>query len=233
MDFHFGPSYFDVANFSKTIADICLTLPGEKQRALDIGCAVGRASFELSIKYKEVVGIDFSARFIQIAAKLQKSGKAKYKIPKEGDLVDYCQIDLNDLLGSESRGSVNFLQGDACNLSPKHGQFDLVLACNLIDRLAHPAKFVHDIDSFINPHGYLIIVSPYTWLTEFTDKENWLGGFKGKDGENVTTLSGLTNILAERYTLVESPQTVEFVIKETQRKFQHTFSELTIWQKKT
>lgn len=232
MDFHFGPSHFDVANFPKTVADICLALPGEKRRALDIGCAVGRASFELSRKYNEVVGIDFSARFIQIAAKLKKSGQAKYQIPKEGDLVDYCQIYLNDLIGSEPRGSVKFLQGDACNLPPKYGLFDLVLACNLIDRLSHPAKFLRDIDSFINPNGYLIIVSPYTWLTEFTDKENWLGGFKGKDGENVTTLSGLTNLLDGRYTLMEPPQAVEFVIKETQRKFQHTFSELTIWQKK-
>jgi hypothetical protein len=31
---------------------------------VDIGCAVGRSSFELSRGFKEVVGIDFSASFI-------------------------------------------------------------------------------------------------------------------------------------------------------------------------
>jgi SAM-dependent methyltransferase len=32
-----------------------------ESRALDLGCAVGRASFELSKGFSEVVGIDFSA----------------------------------------------------------------------------------------------------------------------------------------------------------------------------
>jgi len=33
-------------------------------RALDLGCAVGRSSFELAREYQEVVGIDISQTFI-------------------------------------------------------------------------------------------------------------------------------------------------------------------------
>jgi 2-polyprenyl-3-methyl-5-hydroxy-6-metoxy-1,4-benzoquinol methylase len=38
---------------------------------LDVGCAVGGASFELARHFREVVGIDFSRAFVQ-AAKLMK-----------------------------------------------------------------------------------------------------------------------------------------------------------------
>jgi 2-polyprenyl-3-methyl-5-hydroxy-6-metoxy-1,4-benzoquinol methylase len=36
-------------------------------RALDLGCAVGRSSFELTRYFDRVVGLDYSARFIQVA----------------------------------------------------------------------------------------------------------------------------------------------------------------------
>lgn len=39
-------------------------------KAMDIGCAVGRASFELSRWFDHVLGIDYSARFIQVASML-------------------------------------------------------------------------------------------------------------------------------------------------------------------
>ena len=36
-------------------------------RALDVGCAVGGASFHLSTDFAEVVGIDFSHAFVDMA----------------------------------------------------------------------------------------------------------------------------------------------------------------------
>ncbi len=41
-----------------------------KARALDLGCAVGRGSFELGRHFKEVVGIDFSERFVAAARRM-------------------------------------------------------------------------------------------------------------------------------------------------------------------
>ncbi len=78
----------------------------------------------------------------------------------------------------------------------------------------------------------LILTSPYTWLEEFTPKEKWIGGYK-RDGENYTTLDGLKDILEENFDLIDSPKDVPFVIRETARKFQHTNSQLTVWQKTT
>jgi len=46
----------------------------------------------------------------------------------------------------------------------------------LFDRLPDPEKFLNDVAKFILPDGILIILSPYTWLQDYTPKEKWLGG---------------------------------------------------------
>jgi len=125
---------------------------------------------------------------------------------------------------------VEFFQGDACNLKPQLTDYDLVLAANLIDRLYDPARFLDQIHERIVPGGLLVIASPYTWLEEHTPRAAWLGGFK-KDAENYTTLDGLKDRLAPHFRLLDGPADVPFVIRETRRKFQHTLSELTIWER--
>ena len=75
-----------------------------------------------------------------------------------------------------------------------------------------------------------MISSPYTWLPEHTKREAWVGGFK-KDGENWTTLDGLKVMLGEHFRLIQGPLSVPFVIRETKRKFQHTLSEVSIWER--
>ena len=76
----------------------------------------------------------------------------------------------------------------------------------------------------------MLIASPYTWLSEHTKREEWIGAFK-KDGENFTTLDGLKAILGAHFRLLHEPQSVPFVIRETKRKFQHTLSDVTIWER--
>ncbi|HIG79018.1 MAG TPA: 5-histidylcysteine sulfoxide synthase, partial [Cycloclasticus sp.] len=67
--FHYGSTYFDVEDLSAHCARLCMEKLQNKPtvRALDLGCAVGRASFELAQHFDTVTGIDFSARFIRIA----------------------------------------------------------------------------------------------------------------------------------------------------------------------
>ncbi len=77
--------------------------------------------------------------------------------------------------------------------------------------------------------GELVLTTPCTWLEEFTPREKWLGGLK-IDGENMTTLDGLRARLEPRFSMIAEPRDVEFVIRETARKFQHTASQLTAWR---
>ena len=126
--------------------------------------------------------------------------------------------------------NVDFAQGDACNLKEKYDDYDLIFAGNLIDRLYQPKQFLLSIQERIKPGGYLVLTSPYTWLEEFTEKHNWLGGLK-VNGENVTTLDALKTLLKPSFDMVAMPMDVPFVIRETARKHQHTIAQLTIWKK--
>lgn len=232
LEFHYGQEYFGVSNFcvngvTQALNSIALT---SFAKALDIGCSVGRASFELAKTFEHVDAIDFSARFISQAYELTEKKQKRYTIATEGELVEYKTIDLTELNYQHITNKLNFVQGDACNLKPVFTDYDFVLAANLIDRLHDPKKFLTSITCRINPRGYLVIMSPYTWLEDYTKKENWLGGIK-INGENHTTLDGLTEILINDFELIAVKE-IPFVIRETKRKFQHSLSEMSIWRKR-
>lgn len=230
-DAHYGPAHFGVANFPATCARICLELTegGARGSALDLGCAVGRASFELAMGgYGQVTGLDFSTRFIRLAARMQEGGCLRYAIPEEGEIVSFREIGLPELGLAEVRDRVAFFQADACTLPDKFTGYDLVLAANLIDRLYAPRTFLSTIHERLNPGGLLVITSPYTWSEEFTKREEWLGGYRNA-GEPVWTLDGLKEALAPHFRMVGEHRDVPFVIRETRRKFQHTVAELTAW----
>ena len=55
---------------------------------MDIGCAVGRSTFELATQYEEVLGIDFSASFVDKCNELKENGQALYCVPGEGELSE-------------------------------------------------------------------------------------------------------------------------------------------------
>jgi 2-polyprenyl-3-methyl-5-hydroxy-6-metoxy-1,4-benzoquinol methylase len=57
-----------------------------KLRAFDIGCAVGRTSFEMTRTFDFVLGLDYSARFIQVASMLQRQDAVPYKVFIEGEI---------------------------------------------------------------------------------------------------------------------------------------------------
>ncbi len=156
-------------------------------RALDLGCAVGRSSFELGRHFDEVLGIDFSGRFVAAAEQLQRQRLMTIRVPREGDATDEVHLQMPlDL----QTNRVRFERGDACDLRADIGTFDFVLMANLIDRLPDPVKCLARLPSIISSGDWLVITSPYTWLEEYTPREKWLDGgeagtlaaFEGKAG---------------------------------------------------
>ena len=79
----------------------CKTLLGSaacnNTKALDIGCGTGRLSFELSHIFKQVDGIDFTARHIQHALQLKNRGQLRYALPTEGELQQFVEVGLQDV----------------------------------------------------------------------------------------------------------------------------------------
>jgi putative 4-mercaptohistidine N1-methyltranferase len=153
-----------------------------------------------------------------------------FELVEEGNVASYHETRLSEMELDRVADRVGFFQGDATNLKPQFTSYDLILAANLLDRLYDPKRFLETVHERLNLGGVLVITSPYTWLEEFTRKENWLGGFR-KSGEPYMTLDAIRDLLGPHCVMLDAPKNVEFVIRETRRKFQHTVAELTAWER--
>ena len=230
-EFQYGDTHFGVENFAISCARIASKYAQNTTKALDLGCATGRATYELAQTFDEVEGIDFSVRFVQVGAHLKESGYVAFSTVEEGELVTNKKVTINELGYEKLKEKVSFWQGDACNLKPNFTSYDLIMATNLIDRLYNPRLFLDSVDERLNKDGILVLTSPYTWQESSTQKEFWLGGYKDENGDEVRTIETLKKILGDKFELVAT-EDLEFVIKETARKYQHTISQVSVWRKR-
>jgi putative 4-mercaptohistidine N1-methyltranferase len=195
-----------------------------KARALDLGCAVGRATFELARHCTEVIGIDFSKQFIDLANRLRQRGSLRFRSFEEGELTRArCAVVPPEI----DRQRVTFEVGDATKLRPDLGEFDVVLAANLIDRLDVPLRCLQRLPRLLRPGGQLILASPYTWLANYTPRKNWLGGFV-RGARTVKTFDALRRILAPHFKLTRRLD-LPFLLREHARKYQLGISEASVW----
>jgi putative 4-mercaptohistidine N1-methyltranferase len=212
----FGPSEalgFPVRTVTETLDT---TLP--VGRALDLGCATGRSSFELSRFCEEVIGIDYSAAFIDVARRIGAGQTLDYERLEEG----HSRTRLVASLPVGSRpGNVRFETGDAMNLRDDLGTFDVLHAANLLCRLHAPRLLLDRLPELVNPGGTLVLATPCTWLEDFTPSENWPSG---------NTLDWLRENLEPTFALVGT-RDLPFLIRETARKFQWTVSLGSVWRR--
>lgn len=195
-------------------------------RALDLGCAVGRASFELARHCREVIGIDSSQRFIAAAETIRRDGALAYERVDEGALTTPLIARAPEGI---DRQRISFATGDAQKLQVQ-GVFDVVLLANLIDRLSAPERCLAQLPGLVARRGQLVIASPYTWLEEFTPRERWLGGFR-RGGNAHHTLAGLTAALGQEFEIIAT-RDLPFVIREHARKFQLGVAQASLWRRR-
>jgi len=208
-----------IQNFPVACASMLLSEAGRRkcrfQRALDLGCATGRASFELARKVPEVIGIDSSKVFIAAAKKLASAGVYPFRLKNEGHSTSPIRATAPY---AQTRKRVCFQTGDALHL-PNLGTFDLVLAANLLDRVKEPKKLLQIVlPKLVRPGGVLLLTSPYTWSQEFTPRSRWL-----RD-----SFSAVRKLLSPAFRLVRR-QDIPFLLREHCRKFQLTFADATLW----
>jgi putative 4-mercaptohistidine N1-methyltranferase len=193
--------------------------PGEVARALDLGCAVGRSTFELSRTCRAVTGIDFSRAFIDAARRLQEGQTLVCERLEEAGRHSRVALRLPPGVRPER---VSFETGDAMDLRPDLGSFDRVHAANLLCRLSDPSRLLARLPSLVQAGGQLVLATPCTWLEEFTPPGHWPPG---------TTFEWLCRALAPDFELTgcgDEP----FLIRETARKFQWTVAQVSVWQRR-
>ncbi len=196
-------------------------------RALDVGCAVGRSTFELARVCGEAIGIDYSASFIRAAETLRNGEAIDYSTPFEGELVTTYTARRPPGIDP---ARAHFEVGDAERLREDLGTFDYVLAANLICRLREPRRFLARLPALVKPGGRLLLTTPATWRHIYTPRENWIGGYQGASGP-VHTLDGLKTLLGPNFEL-ESREDLALLIPEHARKYELILTEATRWRRR-
>jgi SAM-dependent methyltransferase len=61
-------------------------LPGQRRRALDFGCGVGRVTRALADRFDDVLGLDIAPTMVARARELDGAARIRYKVGTQGDL---------------------------------------------------------------------------------------------------------------------------------------------------
>jgi SAM-dependent methyltransferase len=159
--------------------------------------------------------MDFSRVFIRAARALAARGSLRFPLKLEGSWTQPAVVKAPT---QKIRQRVTFRTGDALNL-PTLGQFDLLLAANLLDRVKDPKKLLQKVlPSLVRPGGLLLLTSPYTWSENFTPRSRWLH----------KSFPTIRKLLSSRFRLLHR-QDLPFLLREHRRKFQLTFADATVW----
>lgn len=188
-------------------------------RALDLGCAVGRSTFELARTIPAVCGIDFSEAFISAARDMKAGRPIACEILLEGERTFSY---VPQLPAGVDPARATFEVGDATALRSDLGAFDVVLAANLLCRLPEPKKFLSLLPSLVAPGGQLLLATPFSWLPEFTPRAHWVGGI------DEPSWDVLRRELEPDFDL-QFETDLPFLIREHSRKFQYGISFGTRW----
>ena len=251
--------------FPQRVAELLVKLikdhDGNFHKGLDIGCAVGGSSFELAKHFDNVSAFDYSAKFIHAANQMKQQGrenrnnedemvekekKIKFRIPIEAEVYKEVEAIHDDGVDSEVCSKVNFFVGNACNMKNMQSSrildlsYDGVIMANLLCRLTDPVTCLNDLSSIVKPGGIVVIVTPYSWLSEYTPKNKWLGGYysssnkkRDKDGNTKAIYSKdvLKQIMETNGFIKIHEEQMPLMIREHRRKYQYIISEATGWQR--
>lgn len=227
--------------FPQRVAKLLKSLEPERSNnmALDIGCAVGGASFELAKAFDHVDAFDFSESFVNAAKRMQNITEedVSFRVPVEAELFEEVKAVHDAEVTADVRSKVNFFTGDAqrvgeMNADGELSTYDGVVMSNLLCRLPDPKACINGLPRILNKGGVVVMVTPFSWLLEFTPRSKWLGGFYDPvSKEPIFSKDVLEGMMNDRGFEKIHEEEMPLVIREHQRKYQYIVSEATGWRK--
>lgn len=165
------------------------SLAGEDHAlALDAGCAVGRFTFDLSVRSEFVVGLDRSAAFVRAARRLMREGDLTFPLITEGLLTEPRTISA---AGAWRPDRTEFIVADALALPFPRKVFSLVGSLNLLDKVSKPLQHLQEMNRVAREKdSRFLFTDPFSWSPESAAVADWLGG----KGEGPYAGPGIANV---------------------------------------
>jgi SAM-dependent methyltransferase/uncharacterized protein YbaR (Trm112 family) len=154
-------------------------LGGVEGPVVDLGCAVGRTTFDLAgLTEAPVLGVDLSFPMLQLAQRVLASGTVQFDV-RLGGLV-YQPVTAATPFGGAS--NVDFWLTDALSLPLRPGTAGTIVALNLLDCVPSPLTLLETIRATLRSGGRALIGCPYDWASSATSAEHWIGGHSQRGG---------------------------------------------------
>ncbi|MCA9188139.1 MAG: methyltransferase domain-containing protein [Pirellulaceae bacterium] len=164
----------DLVNAADTLTDETLPVdPPPDGPLLDVGCSVGRTTFELAaMKRQPVVGIDLNFSMLRTAAAVLQRGEVAYPVRRVGLVYDRRSFAV-DFPHAER---VDFWACDALALPFRDDTFAGIVGLNVLDCVLSPVDFLRSLGRVVQGEGNVLLSCPFDWAPSATPVEQWLGG---------------------------------------------------------
>jgi SAM-dependent methyltransferase/uncharacterized protein YbaR (Trm112 family) len=140
---------------------------------VDIGCSVGRSSFELAQSTQKVVlGIDVNFSMLRLAQRVLREGRVHYPRRRIGLVYERREFPVD----FEFADQVDFWACDAQMPPFRDGTFGLAVGLQVLDAVASPVGLLESISRLLKPAGAALLATPYDWSPRVTAIEAWIGG---------------------------------------------------------
>ncbi|WP_149496676.1 methyltransferase domain-containing protein [Roseiconus lacunae] len=140
---------------------------------LDLGCGVGRTTFELAARFnRPTLGIDLHFPMLQVASHLTRSSELRYARRSVGLVYQ----DRRFQVPFRRNAAVDFWACDATALPFARGLFSAAISFNVLDCVHSPIEMLMSLGAVLGEGAKCIVSSPYDWSESATTIESWLGG---------------------------------------------------------
>jgi SAM-dependent methyltransferase/uncharacterized protein YbaR (Trm112 family) len=158
----------------RTLREIMAIVPPRASgMTIDVGCSVGRTTFELAEHSNDLVlGVDLNFAMLRLASQILQTGRISYSRRRIGIVYDRQEFSYSP----DRADHVDFWACDALVLPFKPQTFSFGVAFNLLDCVSSPVDLLKSISSILSPHGKLVLTTPFDWSAAATSVEAWIGG---------------------------------------------------------
>jgi SAM-dependent methyltransferase len=199
--------------------------------ALDIGCAVGRMSFELSKTHSHVIGMDTSRSFIEKARELLRQRKLHFDLIIEGHITEERSCELDNQWNIDH---VDFIVADALALPFPKSLFSTVSSINVLEKVLQPLKHLSEVNRVLKEEKVRFVFSdPFSWDETVSAPDIWIGGkHNGKfNGRGIDCMhrivSGSDGVFSPPLDIIESGR-VDWKIRKTENLWEHITSQFLV-----
>ena len=142
------------------------------ERAIELGCGVGRGLYSLSHGAELTIGVEMNFAALLYARWLLRGETVRYARRVSGR--HYAPASIH--APAVSSTSVQLICGDALDPPLAPDSFQRVVSLNVLDALRSAPEHLSVVDALCVPGGELLISSPFSWQSGIVAEDGRLNG---------------------------------------------------------